>query len=69
MKEELTKKMHSELKVSNSEYVKHKAGCVWGVLFDMGKVNDSKLVEHYSRLYGITYEQAMRWKGYWLKDM
>ena len=69
MKEELTKKMHSEFRVSKETDIRHRAGCVWSVLHDMGKTEDEEMVTHESQMYGITYEQAMRWKHYWLKDM
>ena len=69
MEDELTEKMHSEFKVSKETDIRHRAGCVWCVLHDIGKTEDKELVAYESQMYGITYEQAMKWKDYWLKDM
>ena len=42
---------------------KHKAGCVWKLL---GSRYTQGQLERYCTLYGITTEQALQWKNYWI---
>lgn len=67
MKEELTEKMHSEFTVTHDIEIKHRAGCVWGMLKWEGKIDDKESVIEWSRIYDITYNQAMKWKTYWME--
>ena len=43
----------------------HKAACVWTLL---GKNYSKEQLEQYCFLYGITTEQALNWKDYWLNQ-
>lgn len=62
LQDELTAKMHSEFTISPETEIKHKAGCVWGILkWDATKEE----IEHHASLYGITYEDCMKWKKHW----
>ena len=65
MKEELTKKMHSELSVSKDIEIKHKAGCVWDIL--KVKHPSEKEIKDRCKSYGISYEDAMKWKDFWIR--
>ena len=69
MEDELTAKMHSEFRVSKETDIRHRAGCLWAVLHDIGKTDDKEQILYEAKMYGITYDQAMMWKDYWLKDM
>ncbi len=42
---------------------KHKAWCVWKLL---GSRYTQDQLERYCTLYGITTEQALQWKNYWI---
>ena len=64
MKEELTTKMHSEFSVSREIEVRHKVGTVIEVAIKMNKT-DKKSVTDIARLYGITYNDILKWKLYW----
>ena len=41
--------------------IKHKAACVWTLI---GKNYSKEQLEQYCSLYGITTEQALRWKSF-----
>jgi hypothetical protein len=43
--------------------IKHKAGCVWKLL---GLQYTQPQLARYCVLYGITIEQALKWKNYWI---
>jgi hypothetical protein len=43
--------------------IKHKAGCVWKLL---GFRYTQDQLERYCALYGITTDQALQWKNYWI---
>lgn len=62
LKEELTAKMHSEFTISKETGIEHRAGVVWGQLPVHPKRSE---VEELCKLYGITYEQAMKYKAEW----
>lgn len=68
MKDEFTAKMHSEFSVSPETEIKHRAGCVWQLLSWRNQIENEQAIREVSIMYGITYEQAMKWKDYWLKD-
>lgn len=64
MEEELTKKMHSEFSISSDIEIKHKAGCVWDIL-KFEKPTKEELVIR-CKSYGISYEDAMKWRDFWV---
>ena len=64
MKDELTEKMHSEFTVSEDIEVKLKAGCVWDKYKELQP--SVKEIRERCKSYGITYEQALKWKKFWL---
>lgn len=43
--------------------IKHKAACVWKLL---GLQYTQPQLARYCALYGITIEQALQWKNYWI---
>lgn len=56
--------MHSEFIISPETEIKHKAGCVWDILkWDATKEE----IEHEASIYGITYEDCMKWKKHMLR--
>lgn len=61
-KEELTEKMHSEFSIDEETEIKHKAGNIW--------IDFPNASEEFQRQccadMGITWEQCLRWKDYWL---
>lgn len=59
---ELTEKMHSEFTISKETEIRHRAGCVWLVL---DKDAPKEQVEEQAHEYGITYEEAMKYRDYW----
>ncbi|WP_092113496.1 hypothetical protein [Prevotella sp. KH2C16] len=64
LKEELTAKMHSEFTVSKETEIKHKAGSMWSVAgFDC----DGTTMKEWCGFYGITPQQALKYKDYWRK--
>jgi len=63
MPDELTEKMHSEFTISREIEIKHKAGAIWRWYEDASEEEK----EYQCRLMGITMEDALRWKDYWLK--
>ena len=64
LKEELTSKMHSEFTISKEAEVKLKAGSMWRVAgFDCDDVTMKKWCD----AYGITSQQAMKYKDFWRK--
>ena len=52
-----------EMTVDAETETKHKAGCVWKLI---GSHYSQEELETYSALYGITTDQALQWKSYWL---
>lgn len=66
LKEELTTKMHSEFTVSAETEIKHRAGCVWGMLYREKMTNDKTQLSYECKLYGISVEQAMKYKAFWM---
>ena len=62
MKEELTTAMHSEFKVSEETDIKHRAMNVW--YYGMYKTEEE--IKEACKTYGLTYEQALEWKDYFL---
>lgn len=64
MKEEFTKEMHSELKVSKHDEECLRAGCVWHTWCNENSSKED--VEKYAKMYSISYEVAMKYKSYWL---
>ena len=75
MKNPIQKEMHpiypfsfkpeyvDEMTVDAETETKHKAGCVWKLL---GSRYTQSQLERYCTLYGITTEQALQWKRYWI---
>lgn len=63
MKDNLTAAMHAEFIIDAATKIKHKAACVWKLL---GASYTQAELEKYCSLYGITPEQALQWKDYWL---
>jgi len=62
MKDELTELMHSEFTVSKEVDIELRAGCVWGLLEFNASEKD---IRREAKAYGITYEDAMRYKKLW----
>ena len=52
-----------EMTVDAETEIKHKAGCVWKLL---GSHYTQAQLARYCALYGITIEQALQWKNYWI---
>ena len=52
-----------EMTVDAETEIKHKAGCVWKLL---GSRYTQIQLARYCALYGITIEQALQWKNYWI---
>ena len=52
-----------EMAVDAETETKHKAGCVWTLL---GSHYTQSQLERYCTLYGVTTEQALQWKRYWM---
>ena len=75
MKNPIPKEMHpiypfslkpdyvDEMTVDVETETKHKAGCVWKLL---GFHYTQDQLERYCALYGITTDQALQWKNYWI---
>jgi len=63
--DELTEKMHSEFTISSETEIKHRAGCVWILL---GYDAPAEEVAREAKAYGITYDDAMKWKQFF-KDL
>ena len=61
MKEELTTKMHSEFTIDAETEIKHKAFCVWD---SVGIDATESEIKTESESYGITPEDALKWKDY-----
>lgn len=64
MIDELTEKMHSELSVSEEDEIKLRTGCVWHTWCDKDSCKED--VEKYAKIYSVSYDDAMKWKDYWL---
>lgn len=64
MKEELTTKMHSEFSVSKEVDMRHKVGSVIEVALKMNKTDENSVID-IAKLYGITYNDVLKWKSYW----
>lgn len=64
LKEEFTTKMHSEFTISKETDIKLKAGSMWSVA---GFNCDGETMEKWCKAYGITIQQAMKYKDYWKK--
>ena len=52
-----------EMTVDAKTEIKHKAGCVWKLL---GSRYTQVQLERYCTLYGITTDQTLQWKNYWI---
>ena len=65
MKEELTKKMHSEFSVSREDEDRLRAGCVWHVW--CGRRSSKAEIEEAASMYSISYETAMKYRDFWLR--
>ena len=52
-----------EMTVDAETEIKHKAGCVWKLL---GSHYTQAQLARYCALYGVTTEQALQWKRYWM---
>ena len=52
-----------EMTVDAEIEIKQKAGCVWKLL---GFQYTQPQLARYCALYGITIEQALQWKNYWI---
>ena len=63
MTDNLTSDMHAEFTIDTETELKHKAGCVWKLL---GSHYTQAQLARYCALYGITIEQALQWKRYWI---
>lgn len=64
MEDELTTKMHEEFKISREDEIELRAGCVWRTWCN--NESSKEEVEKYAQMYSISYEDAMKWKEYWL---
>lgn len=64
MKEELTKEMHSEFRVSKEDEVRLIAGSTWQIL---GMNPTEEEIEEVLKFSLITKEQLMKYKDYWSK--
>lgn len=64
LKEELTEKMHSEFTVSKETEIELKAGSMWATA---GFGCDDATLCKWCKSYGITTQQAMKYKEYWQK--
>lgn len=64
MKEELTKKMHSEFTVSKEIDVKHKVGSAIEMALLLKK-HDRKSFEEELSSYNVTYNDYLKWKEHW----
>jgi len=53
-----------EMTLDETTGIKHKAACVWKLL---GNDYSNEQLEKYCSLYGITSEQALKWKDYWIE--
>lgn len=62
MEDEFTAKIHSEFSVSRETDLKHRAGCVWGVV---GFNADKADIERWAKEYGVSYAECVKWKSYW----
>lgn len=66
-----SEKDHEEIlnSVGKNVRIKHKAQCVW---FTVGFNAPRSEIDRWCKLYGISYEDVMKWKDYmynlWLKD-
>lgn len=65
MKEELTTKMHGELKITNDEYTKHRCLSVLTLL--NGKTNDETILDKYAELYNVTKADILKYKTEFIK--
>ena len=64
MKEEFTNLMFEEFAIPSQYEICAKVFCIWDSLdWEASKEEITKQ----AKLYGLTYEQAMRWKKYWMK--
>ena len=63
MKEELTKEMHSEFKVSEINDKINRATCVW--CYGLYKTEEAQ--KKAAELYGLTWEEALEYKDAALK--
>ncbi len=52
-----------EMTIDAETEIKHKAACVWKLL---GSQYTQPQLARYCALYGITIEQALQWKNYWI---
>ncbi len=52
-----------EMSLDEVTAIKHKAACVWKLV---GSNYSKEQLDKYCSLYGITPEQALQWKYYWL---
>lgn len=52
-----------EMSLDEVTAIKHKAACVWTLL---GNDYSNEQLDKYCSIYGITPEQALQWKDYWL---
>lgn len=52
-----------EMTVDAETEIKHKTGCVWKLLCSC---YTQVQLERYCTLYGITTDQALQWKNYWI---
>ena len=64
MEDKFTKKMHSEFTISDEIEIKHKASCVWDRYKELRPSDDE--IKKRCESYGITFEQAMKWKDFWV---
>lgn len=48
--------------LSEEDNIKHKAGCVWTLLDETSQREE---VERFSSYYGITYNDAMKWRDFY----
>lgn len=64
MEDEFSEIMHRELTVSGEDEIILKAGCVWHTWCNQNSSKDD--IEKYAKLYSISYDDAMKWKEYWL---
>ena len=63
IRDELTAKMHSEFTVSKETRIMLKAGCVWESVSPKASREE---IEKFASMYGITYEDAMKYKHEWI---
>ena len=64
MEDELTEKMHTEFQIDAETEIQHKAFSVWKLL--SAESPDAEVVKR-AESFGITLQDALKWKDYYFK--